>query len=62
MMNVGDDVTINGKIYDIRRTLTGKLDIFIVSGGGNILCIGEEDINTHRPKIEVPEKDMRKGD
>lgn len=60
-MKEGDDVTINGTIYDIRKRFTGDLDIFIYTGGGNIICIAESDINTIRPKIKISDKDERRG-
>lgn len=59
---IGDIVTINARIYDIRRTFSGVDDIFVITKNGNILCIREEDINTICPKIEIPAEDKRRGE
>ena len=60
-MNIGDDVTISGTIYDIRRRFSEGTDIYIRTSSGDILCIREEDIKTVRPYQPRPETDRRTG-
>ena len=55
-MNVGDDVTINGIITWVSEKIVG-----IKTKSGCTYIIPKEDINTVRPKIEIPEKDERRG-
>ena len=57
-MNVGDDVTINGKITYVSK-FDGVIEVETKTKG--ILHVLPEDINTIRPKIEIPEKDERRG-
>lgn len=61
-MNVGDDVTINGVITEVRHNkLINDNYIRVVTKSGRVLDLWESDINTVRPKIEIPEKDERRG-
>ena len=61
-MNVGDDVTINGVIAEVRHNkLINDNYIRVVTKSGRVLDLWESDINTVRPKIEIPEKDERRG-
>ena len=55
-MNVGDDVTINGIITWVSEKIVG-----IKTKSGCTYIIPIEDINTIRPKIEIPDKDERRG-
>lgn len=55
-MQKGDIITINATI----ERVAGKAIIVKVKSGGTYF-ISEEDINTIRPKIEIPEGDKRKG-
>lgn len=61
-MNVGDDVTINGVIIDIKHAKGLDIDlVYIRLNSGIEVAVIERDINTVRPKIEIPEKDERRG-
>ena len=57
VMQVGDDVTVNGKIV---AGLDGRTILIQLKSGAYAL-IHDDDINTIRPKIEKPKKDERKG-
>ena len=54
-MNVGDDVTINGKIIDINKDY-----IQIETKNGFSFICKKEDINTYTPATVIGE-DRRKG-
>lgn len=56
VMQVGDDVTVNGKIV---AGLDGRTILIQLKSGAYAL-IHDEDINTIRPKIEIPREDSRK--
>lgn len=55
-MNIGDDVTINGVVIFVNG-----IQAIVETKGGRRLFVREEDINTIRPKIEIPDKDERRG-
>lgn len=54
-MNVGDDVTINGTVVFV--TASGNLVVKLNSG--HKFLVRQSDINTERPKIEIPEKETK---
>lgn len=56
-INVGDDVTINGVI----NSVLGKDLVVIKVKSGITYIVLTSDINTIRPKIEIPDKDERRG-
>lgn len=60
-MNIGDEVTINGKIIGSHyNKWLGTLHHVRLNSGIE-LAVTERDINTIRPKIEIPDKDERRG-
>ena len=60
-MNIGDDVTINGVITEVRHNeLINDNYIRVVTKSGRALDLWESDINTVRPKIEIPEEEKPK--
>jgi len=56
-MNVGDDVTINGVIAEVYDDDS----VLVEFKSGEVFRIWQSDLNTVRPKIEIPEKDERRG-
>ena len=61
-MNIGDIITINGTIKDIlENPFTGETEVYVETKSGDRFTIKAEDINTVCPKIEIPDKDMRRG-
>lgn len=47
MINIGDDVTISGKVVDVMN------NIFIIeTSNGTTFCVGKSDIKTHRPNTK----------
>ena len=65
-MNIGDDVTINGVVVGMNRTICKHKviseKIIVRLNCGTEVYVKETEINTIRPKIEIPEKDKRRGD
>ena len=59
-MNIGDDVTINGKIIET-DVINGNPIVMLRVKSGLSIAVYESDINTVRPFKPRPEKDMRKG-
>ena len=60
-LDIGADVTINGVVIK-KNTFSFRDNTWIVQlNSGRKIEIDTKDINTYRPKIEVPDKDMRKG-
>lgn len=55
-MNKGDEVTINGIVIFVNG-----IQAVVETKGGRRLFVREEDINTIRPKIVIPDKDERRG-
>lgn len=61
-MNIGDDVTINGKIIHIKHAKgLNKELIYVRVKSGIEFPVTDRDINTIRPKIEIPDTDARRG-
>ena len=64
-INVGDDVTINGVVVGMSRTISrGEVmgeEVIVRLNCGTEIYVKEQEINTIRPKIEIPEKDERRG-
>lgn len=64
-MNIGDDVTINGVVVGMNRTYCKyKLvseEVIVRLNCGTEIYVKEQEINTVRPKIEILEKDERRG-
>jgi hypothetical protein len=56
-MNIGDEVTVCGTIIGI----TPSGNPFIKIGSSGRVLIKAEDVKTICPKINPPEKDMRRG-
>jgi hypothetical protein len=57
IMNVGDDVTINGVIAEVYDDDS----VLVEFKSGEVFRIWQSDLNTIRPKIEIPKKDERRG-
>ena len=55
MFNIGDDVTVSGKVVRIEQCL-GVLRVInritIRTPSGNEIVITDSDIKTHRPKMD----------
>lgn len=64
-INVGDDVTINGVVVGMSRTISrGEVmgeEVIVRLNCGTEIYVKEKEINTIRPKIEIPDKDERRG-
>ena len=61
-MNVGDDVTINGRIIATSKNSQGDLlAVKVRLKSGDCIIIGGDDVNTVRPFIPKLLKDERKG-
>lgn len=60
-MNIGDEVTINGMIIAVAKCRGRDVCLKVRLKSGDVITIDAEDINTVRPKIEIPEKDERRG-
>ena len=54
MINIGDDVTVSGKVVDIRGCISTAL-YEIETENGSCFWIDEEDIKTHRPNTKEGE-------
>lgn len=65
-MNIGDDVTINGVVVGMNRiNCKYKVvdeEVIVRLNCGTEIHVKEQEINTIRPNIEIPEKDKRRGD
>ena len=57
VMQVGDDVTVNGKIV---AGLDGRTILIQLKSGAYAL-IHDEDVNTIRPKVKSCGEDQRRG-
>lgn len=59
-MNIGDEVTINGMVVGMSRIFSrGEFmgeEVIVRLNCGTEIHVKEQDINTVRPKIEIPEK------
>lgn len=64
-MNIGDEVTISGVVVGMSRILSrGEMvdeEVIIRLNCGTEIYVKEQEINTIRPKIEMQEKDERRG-
>lgn len=64
-MNIGDDVTINGVVVGMNRILFGDKplgeEVIVRLNHGTEIYVKEQEINTIRPKIEIPDTDARRG-
>lgn len=64
-MNIGDDVTINGVVVGMSRTISrGEVmgeEVIVRLNCGTEIYVKEQEINTIRPKIEIPDTDARRG-
>lgn len=62
-INVGDDVTINGVVVGMSRTISrGEVmgeEVIVRLNCGTEIYVKEQEINTIRPKIEIPNKAER---
>ena len=56
-VNVGDEVTLNAIVVAVSESGNPIIKI----NSGYRFLVRETDINTICPKIEIPEKDMRRG-
>lgn len=54
-MNVGDDVTINGTVIHV----TASGNPIVKLNSGYKFLVRQSDVNTERPKIEIPEKETK---
>ena len=61
-MNVGDDVTINGRIVATSKNSNGELlAVKVKLKSEEYIIVDAQDINTVRPFIKKPEVDRRTG-
>lgn len=61
-MNVGDDVTINGKIIGFHYAKALNIEfVYVRLKSGLEIPVMKKDLNTIRPKIVIPDKDERRG-
>lgn len=64
-MNIGDDVTINGVVVGMNRIYCkykmASEEVIVRLNCGTEIYIKETEINTIRPKIEIPDTDARRG-
>ena len=64
-MNIGDEVTINGVVVGMSRTISrGEVmgeEVVVRLNCGTEIYVKEQEINTIRPAIRIPEKDERRG-
>lgn len=61
-MNVGDEITVNGKIVGVIVDKEGQiLGLQVETKSGRIISIKECDVNTIHPYMPIPEKDQRTG-
>lgn len=63
-INVGDDVTINGVVVGMNRTICKykavSEEVIVRLNCGTEIYVKEQEINTIRPKIEIPGKDEKR--
>lgn len=52
-MTVGDDVTLNAKVIFV----TASGNPIVALNSGHKILVRPSDINTERPRIEIPEKE-----
>lgn len=64
-VGIGDDVTINGVVVGMSRTISrGEVmgeEVIVRLNCGTEIYVKEQEINTIRPKIVIPDKDERRG-
>ena len=65
-MNIGDDVTINGVVVGMNRTICKykvvSEEVIVRLNCGTEIYVKEQEINTIRPKIEIPYKAEKGGE
>lgn len=64
-VGIGDDVTINGVVVGMNRTICKykvvSEEVIVRLNCGTEIYVKEQEINTIRPKIVIPDKDERRG-
>lgn len=63
-IRIGDDVTINGVVVGMNRTICKykvvSEEVIVRLNCGTEIYVKEQEINTIRPKIEIPGKDEKR--
>ena len=63
-IGIGDDVTINGVVVGMNRTICKykvvSEEVIVRLNCGTEIYVKEQEINTIRPKIEIPDKDEKR--